>query len=59
VTALTRLAIAAPVAAAMTWWTGPRDLPGMNWGTTIAVWAMLTAGVLGIAAVVTDGWGES
>jgi hypothetical protein len=42
----------------MTWWTGPRDLPGMNWGTTIAVWAMLTAGVFGIAAVVTDGWGE-
>ena len=58
-TARSRLAIAAGIAAAMTWYTGPRDLPGMEWGTTVSVWALLTAGVFGVAAIVTDGWGES
>jgi hypothetical protein len=49
-----RLAIAAPVAAGMTWWTGPRDLPDMELGTTLAVFGMLLAAVFGFVSIVTE-----
>lgn len=55
----TRLLVSGPVAAVITWWTGPRDLPGMEWGTTLSVWALLTAAVFGVVAITTDGWGGS
>jgi len=54
VTPTARLAIAAPVAAGMTWWTGPRDLPGMELGTTLAVFGMLLAAVFGFVSIVTE-----
>jgi len=49
-----RLPIAAPVAAGMTWWTGPRDLPGMELGTTLAVFGIILAAVFGFVSIVTE-----
>ena len=52
-TPLTRLPIAAAVAALMTAWT-TIDLPSINWGTTAAIWGVLTAVMLGGWAVIVD-----
>ena len=52
-TPLTRLPIAAAVAGLMTAWT-TIDLPSINWGTTIAIWGVLTAVMLGGWAVIVD-----
>lgn len=52
-TPLTRLPIAAAVAGLMTAWT-TIDLPSINWGTTAAIWGVLTAVMLGGWAVIVD-----
>ena len=52
-TPLTRLPIAAAVAALMTAWT-TIDLPSINWGTPAAIWGVLTAVMLGGWAVIVD-----
>lgn len=47
-TPLTRTAVSAAVAAVLTAWT-MIDLPSVNWGTSAAIWGVLTA-------VITGGW---
>lgn len=54
-----RLTIAAAIAAGLAWWTGPRDLPGMEWGTTLSIWAVLTAVVFGAVSWLEAEWGDS
>ena len=48
-TPLTRTAASAAVAALLTAWTTVDLAAALNWGTTAAVWGILTA-------VITGGW---
>ena len=48
-TPLTRTAVSAAVAAVLTAWTTVDLGPALSWGTTWAVWGILTA-------VITGGW---